>query len=272
MSIKRRGLGRGLDALLPAKRDGAMQQVDVNLLKPSPQQPRKAFDPEAIAELARSIASKGVLQPLLLRPLGEGYEIIAGERRYRAALEAGLSTVPAIVRELSEQEALEIAIVENLQREDLSPLEEARAFEQLLSFGLSQEELADVVGKSRSAVANTLRLLKLPPRALLALERGEISAGHARAILAQPEADQDWALEQILGLGLSVRQAERLKRPAGERLTSERPSLYEQIEHSLAEVWGTRVRIVGERKGKVELHFYSRDDLDRLLELLNYRT
>jgi ParB family transcriptional regulator, chromosome partitioning protein len=207
-----------------------------------------------------------------LRPLGEGYEIVAGERRYRAASEAGLSSVPAIVRELSEREALEIALIENLQREDLSPLEEARAFEALLGFGLSQEELASAVGKSRSAVANALRLLKLPKRALEALERGEISAGHARAILAQPEADQDWALEQILSLGLSVRQAERLKRPVGERVRSEKPSLYDQIEHSLAEVWGTKVRIIGERKGKVELHFYSRDDLDRLLELLNYRT
>jgi ParB family chromosome partitioning protein len=247
-----------------------VQQVALDNIRPSSFQPRKRLDPVTIAELAASIAEKGVLQPLLLRPVDGGYEIVAGERRYRAAQQAGLSSVPAMVKELADQEALELAIIENLQREALSAVEEARALRQLMDFGQSQEAIAKAIGKSRSAVANTLRLLNLPAEALAALERGEISAGHARAILALPVGDQPWALQQIVSKGLSVREAERLKRP---RSTAKRArgSRYRDVEESLAHQFGTRVKITGVKKGRLELHYYSAEDLQRLLTLLGYQ-
>ena len=197
-TTKKSGLGRGLDALLPiieeeSTDNSGIKQVDVSDLQVSPYQPRKYFDPEALAELASSVAQKGILQPLLVRPIDEGYEIVAGERRFQAAKQAGLKSVPVLVRELDNQETLEIAIIENLQREDLNPVEEAKAFKQLMGFGMNQEKVAEVVGKSRSAVANTLRLLNLPESALNALDKGDISAGHARAILSLPEEHHEWA-------------------------------------------------------------------------------
>src|SRR5690625_4185307 len=194
VSARPRGLGRGLDALLPKVEQG-VQRLAIDELQPSATQPRKTFDPEALAELTLSVREKGVLQPILVRPLGDSYEIVAGERRYQAAREAGLKTVPVTVRELNDQEALEIAIIENLQREDLNPLEEAEAFRQLMDFGLNQEEVSQAVGKSRSAIANSLRLLSLPAAGLEALQSGTLSAGHGRAVLAQPEEDREWALE-----------------------------------------------------------------------------
>ena len=269
MSAKPRGLGRGLDALLP-KTDKAPQTLPIDQIRAAPGQPRKRFEPAAIAELTASIAEKGVLQPLLVRPLEGGYEIVAGERRYRAAKAAGLDAVPVVVRELDDQAALEIAIVENLQREDLNPVEEARAFQQLLEFGASQEEVGKAVGKSRSAIANSLRLLALSPAALAALEEGKLTAGHARAILAQPEEDRAWALETILGRQLTVRQAESLSRPAkgGRRDVSD--GRYRQLEEELARHAGTRVKVTGGKRGRIELHFHSEDELQRLLELLGY--
>lgn len=273
----KRSLGRGLDALLPkAEKERGVEQVPLAELTVSVYQPRKRLDPEGVAELARSVAQKGVLQPLLVRPTGGGYEIVAGERRFRAAQQVGLKTVPVVVKQLSDRETLEIALIENVQREDLSAVEEARAFQQLLEFGMSQEEVADAVGKSRSAVANTLRLLRLEDAALTALDEGQISAGHARAILAQPEADQGWALATILEKGLSVRQAEGLKRPAalgthnGLRGAGE-GSRYQDLELNLSRAVGTKVRVSGDKKGKIELHFGSREEFERLLELLNYQ-
>lgn len=279
MSAKR-SLGRGLDALLPkVEKERGVEQLPLEQLSVSVYQPRKYLDPEGIAELARSVAQKGVLQPLLVRPSGGGYEIVAGERRFRAAQQVGLATVPVVVKTLSDRETLEIALIENVQREDLSAVEEARAFQQLLEFGLSQEAVADAVGKSRSAVANTLRLLRLDDTALQALDEGKISAGHARAILAQPQEDQGWALETILDKQLSVRQAEGLKRPSGQPTKSELhaelrgvgDSKYSDLELNLARAVGTKVRVSGAKKGKIELHFASPDELERLLELLNYQ-
>jgi len=269
----KRSLGRGLDALLPkVEKEGGVQQLPLSALSVSAYQPRKRLDPEGIAELARSVAQKGVLQPLLVRPNAQGYEIVAGERRFRAAQQVGLSTVPVVVRSLSDRETLEIALIENVQREDLSAVEEARAFRQLLEFGLSQEEVADAVGKSRSAVANTLRLLQLGDAALQALDEGWISAGHARAVLAQPEADRDWALATILEKQLSVRQAEQLKRPAASSGTgAQRGGPYDDLELNLSRTVGTKVRVSGSKRGKIELHFSSQDELERLLELLNYQ-
>lgn len=294
MSAKRSSLGRGLDALLPKVQKGdGVEQVPLEALQVSVYQPRKRIDPAAIAELASSIAQKGVLQPLLVRPTASGYEIVAGERRFRAAQQAGLSTVPAIVKTLSDRETLEIALIENVQREDLSAVEEARAFKQLMEFGMNQEAVAQAVGKSRSAVANTLRLLQLGEDVLTALDEGRVSAGHARAILALPEAGRSWALARILENGLSVREAEQLEYrfdgdsngvgegeaeapgetldPSAVRTGRASAAPYVQLESDLARHVGTKVRVVGREKGKIELHFYSPDELQRLLELLNYQ-
>ncbi len=273
MSAKPRGLGRGLDALLPKVERSSIQQLEVGRLTPSPNQPRKRIDEAAIAELAASIAEKGVLQPILVRPVGEGFEIVAGERRFRAAKQAGLSSVPVVVRELSDRETLEVAIVENLQREDLNPVEEARAFKQLMDFGLSQEAVGKAVGKSRSAVANALRLLSLPDAMLGAVEEGVLSAGHARAVLAQAEPDRAWAFRQIVDRGLSVREAEVLRRrsESGRRGRSGSDGRYASLEEDVSRFAGTRVRIRGGKRGRIELNFHSEDELARLLELLGYQ-
>lgn len=268
MPAKARGLGRGLDALLPKT---GVQQVPVEDLTVSTFQPRSTIDRAALAELTASIGEKGVLQPLLVRPVEGGFEIVAGERRFRAAVEAGLSTVPVVVKALDDRETLEIAIIENLQREDLSPVEEARAFARLQEFGLKQDGIAKAVGKSRSAVANALRLLKLPDEALAALDRGKISAGHARAILAQPESDRPWALGQIVDRSLSVREAEVLRRvQKSSRTKSSSDGRYEQLQSDLSRHVGGKVTIRGGSRGRIELHFYSRDELEGLLERLGY--
>ncbi len=272
MSAKPRGLGRGLDSLLP-KSDATVRQVPLAQLRVSPLQPRRHFDEESLAELTASIAEKGVVQPLIVRPLDDDLEIVAGERRFRAAERAGLTTVPVIVRALTDRQTLEIAIIENLQREDLSSLEEARAFKRLLEFGLTQEDVARAVGKSRPAVANTLRLLTLPASALETLEQGAITAGHARAILAQEAEDRDWALRQIVSRSLSVRQAEALRRPppTGHGRPAARDGRYSALEEELTRHVGSRVRISGGSRGMLQLHFHDTDELQRLLELLGYR-
>ncbi len=235
-------------------------------------QPRQVFEPEALAELAQSIREKGVLQPLLVRPRGDAFEIVAGERRWRASQLAGLSEIPVIIKDLGDREALEIAIIENLQREDLGPLEEARAYQALMNQGLNQEGVALAVGKGRSTVTNALRLLTLPEAALQALDSGLINAGHARAILAQPSKDRNWALEQITTQMLNVREAEALrhdaKKTTSAKLAPAQP--YRQVELALARSTGTKVKITGEGKGKVELNYASREELDRILQLLGY--
>lgn len=265
----KRSLGRGLDALL-ARPQAGVQTLRLEKIVQAAFQPRKTFEPEALAELAQSIRDKGVLQPLLVRPRGEGFEIVAGERRWRAAQLAGLNEVPVVIRDLGDREALEIAIVENLQREDLGPLEEARAYQALLDQGLNQEGVAQAVGKGRSTVANALRLLTLPETALRALEAGELSAGHARAILAQPEADRLWALEQIRVRNLNVREAEALRREVPATPGTPRPAArpWRQLELNLSRSVGTRVRISGTDKGKIELSYGSQEELERLLGLL----
>ena len=272
------GLGRGLDALIPKATSSATNKLPISQIKPNKTQPRTRFDDAALEELTDSIREKGVLQPLLVRPKGSGYEIVAGERRWRAAQRAGLEEVPVVIRELSDRETLEIAIIENLQREDLGPLEEARAFQNLIEFGMTQDEAAQSVGKARSTVTNALRLLSLPERATAALEAGEITAGHARAILAKPHEDRDWALEQIIAGDLTVRQAEALRREPepepvapGEKLVpGGKPRLHRQLEVELARHVGTKVRIVGQDKGRLELHYHSLEDLNRILEMIGY--
>ncbi|MDO4262720.1 MAG: ParB/RepB/Spo0J family partition protein [Deinococcus sp.] len=289
-SPKKSSLGRGLDALLSRKESARPRTADaeqppeqeherrgVQLLPThrvmqAAYQPRQVFEPTALAELAQSIREKGILQPLLVRPRGDAFEIVAGERRWRASQLAGVDELPVIIRDLSDREALEIAIIENLQREDLGPLEEARAYKTLMEHGLNQEGVAQAVGKGRSTVANALRLLSLPDAALQALEGGEISAGHARAILAQPEEDRLWALEQIRRRSLNVREAEALRRSrevAGP-LKVNPPRPFKQIEVDLSRRTGTRVKITGEGKGRIELNYGSREELERLLDLLGY--
>lgn len=272
MSAKPRGLGRGLDALLPPVEKG-VQQIAVKQLRPSPWQPRKRLDEEAITELAASVADKGVLQPIVVRPVEDGFEIVAGERRFRAAQRAGLTSVPAVVKDLSDRETLEIAIIENLQREDLNAIETARAMKQLMDFGMNQEQVAKAVSRSRSAVANSLRLLTLPAAVQAAIEDGKLTAGHARAILAQPEHDQAWAFEEIVARGLSVREAEQLKRPSGKSKVGGKPSTghYVRLEEDLSRHVAARVRITGGKRGRIELHYHDEDELNRLLELLGYQ-
>ncbi len=274
-SSKSGGLGRGLDALIPrSAANAAPQKLLLSELVANAQQPRTVFEDAALEELASSIAEKGVLQPLLVRPKGKGYEIVAGERRFRAAKLAGLTEVPVVVRDLDDRETLEIALIENLQRENLNPLEEARAFQGLLELGLTQEQLAKTLGKGRSTIANGLRLLNLSRDAQKALEDGLISAGHARAILARSAAQQEWALEQTLTHDLNVRQLEQLQQPeiVSRETIASKPRTHRQLELELARLIGTKVRIVGQDKGRLELHYHTLEDLNRILELIGYES
>jgi ParB family chromosome partitioning protein len=244
--------------------------VDIDTISPNPYQPRDVFDDAAIEELAQSIQQKGILQPLLVRRVGEGLQLIAGERRLRAARRAGLARVPVLVRDVDDREALELAVIENVQRENLNPIEEARAYERLVDeFGLRHEEIAVRVSKSRSAVVNSLRLLQLPAEVMRQVESGEISAGHARALLAleSPEAQAE-AAREVLRAKLSVRETERLVRRHAAR---ERDVDREALETALAHALGTKVRLrttAGGKRGRIEIEFYSLEELDGLVERL----
>ena len=283
----RKGLGRGLGALLdntsePEADREETQPVCIPLQKiePNPLQPRKSFDEENLNQLAESIREHGILQPLSVRKTETGYyQIIAGERRWRAARLAGLKEVPVMILEADDQTAMELALIENLQREDLNPLEEAQGFQTLIrEYGLTQEEAAQKVGKSRSAVANTLRLLDLPEEGLRLLEIGAITPGHARAVLSLKTEDlQLEALSRSTADQLSVRQAEALCRKLNSRKEAPEPEESGKIqvdylaecERSLSELLGRGVKIIrGRKKGRFELEFYGDDDLNALLEAL----
>jgi ParB family chromosome partitioning protein len=277
---RRTGLGRGLGALIPELAP-AVQEVDVDLIVPNPHQPRSLFDPDTLAELAQSIREHGIIQPLIVSRAGDSgrlapYQLIAGERRLLAARQAGLATVPVIVKEASPQGLLELALVENLQREDLGPLEEASAFRRLTDeFGLTQEAVAGRVGRSRSSVANTLRLLSLPDEMQASLARGEITAGHARALLAIDDAAerrQIW--QRIVRAGLTVRAAEALAR-SGKRsaVPARRPVRPDAdtraIEEKLRSALGTKVDLAKSRKGgRLTIHFFSDEEFDAIVERL----
>ena len=282
MAMKQRGLGRGLGALLTdySENDAAQAVTTLPLqrIEPNPNQPRKRFDEVELQALADSIAQHGLLQPLAVRDMGNGYyQIIAGERRWRACRLAGLSEVPVTVVEADDRTVMELALVENLQREDLNPMEEAEGYRVLLEeYGLTQEQAAQQVGKSRSAVANALRLLTLSDEVRSLVENGELTAGHARALLTLPNGRlQKAAAQKILALRLSVRQAEAMcKRMAAEEKPKEEsePLAVDYIaecEKHLTRRLGRRVHIVnGKRKGRVELDFYGDDDLQKLYEAL----
>ena len=282
MAMKQRGLGRGLGALLTdySENDAAQAVTTLPLqrIEPNPNQPRKRFDEVELQALADSIAQHGLLQPLAVRDMGNGYyQIIAGERRWRACRLAGLSEVPVTVVEADDRTVMELALVENLQREDLNPMEEAEGYRVLLEeYGLTQEQAAQQVGKSRSAVANALRLLTLSDEVRALVENGERTAGHARALLTLPNGRlQKAAAQKILALRLSVRQAEAMcKRMAAEEKPKEEPEplavdYIAECEKHLTRRLGRRVHIVnGKRKGRVELDFYGDDDLQKLYEAL----
>jgi ParB family chromosome partitioning protein len=253
----------------------------LQLIRPNPNQPRKEFNDDALKELTASIKEKGIIQPILVEPEEDGkYLIVAGERRYRAATAAGLNEVPVVVRKFSEVETLEIALIENIQRQDLTPVEEAQAFKHLMdTYGYSQDEVAKKVSKSRSAVANALRILKLPLDMLEALTRGDISAGHGRALLSVVNpADQRLLYSRIISSGLSVREAEAMSgelnkgiRPAGEAKKTKKNIVPEllQIEQKFIDALGTRVNVKGNgKKGKIEIDYYSSEDLERIFQIL----
>jgi ParB family transcriptional regulator, chromosome partitioning protein len=277
---KRRQLGRGLAALFGEAEIGgaaeptAQRRVPIELIRPSAFQPRRRFAEAELDALAQSIREKGILQPLLVRPLTEeeaAFELVAGERRWRAAQRVGMHEVPVIVRAFADSEALEIALVENLQREDLSPLEEAEAYNRLMEgFGRTQAALAEAVGKSRSHVANTLRLLSLPPPVRRRLEEGELSAGHARALLAAP--DPIALSAEVVRRGLNVRATEKLVQRRAEAPPSRRrlrDADTVALERELGARLGLRVTLEAkQRGGSLTLHYSSLDQLDRILGLL----
>lgn len=281
MSTK--GLGRGLGALMgdltaeePASKS-PYQLLPLHKVEPNPNQPRQDFDPEQLEALARSIGEHGVVQPLTVRPLPNGYyQIIAGERRWRAARMAELKEIPAVIMEADDKKTMELALIENLQRQDLNPVEEALGYQSLISdYGLTQEEAASRVGKSRPAVTNALRLLQLTPEILEMVRNGSLSAGHARAVLSlkSPQKQQQ-AAQKIVALGLSVRQAELLcknmeREPAPQKPVSLAVDYVAECEKNLSRHLGRGVKIVnGKRKGRFELEFYGQEDLQKLLDAL----
>ena len=269
---KERGLGKGLGALIPSSDgSGGLLDLELDRISPNPRQPRASIEEGALAELADSIRRHGVLEPIIVTRSGNGYTLVAGERRWRAARLAGLRKIPAVVKDASPQELLELALVENIQRQDLSPLEEAAAYRQLLEeHGLTQEEVARRVGKSRSAVANSLRLLNLPPEAKVALEEGRITEGHARTLLSLSTTGEQLALlASLLASGATVREAEEAARrrsstrkPRGSAHSAE----LSEIESRLRELLGTRVELHHGRKGgRLVIHFYSDEELEGIL-------
>ena len=277
-----KGLGKGLGALLGDFSDepiekSAYQKLPIYKVEPNPDQPRHDFDEEELQALADSIEEHGIIQPLTVRELENGYyQIIAGERRWRAARIANLQEVPVVVIEADDKKAMELALIENLQRQDLNPVEEALGYQSLMSdFGLTQEETAQRVAKSRPAVANALRLLNLPQAILEKVRDGSLSAGHARALLSiKSEKKQLDAMQKIVALGLSVRQAELLcknmtKEPASEKPVTFQVDYVSECEKQLSKHLGRGVKIVnGKRKGRFELEFYGEEDLQVLLETL----
>ncbi len=273
--MKRKALGKGLDALLgaPAPPTAGLTQIPIERIRPNSFQPRVQFERSALEELAASIRENGVLQPIIVRQAGGEYELVAGERRWRAAQLAELPAVPALVQDLSDEKVLEVALVENIQRAELSAIEEAQAYKLLVDeFGLEQKEIARRVGRSRVAVSNTLRLLKLPQNIQAMVVAGEVSMGHARALLSLPVKHQQSLAREVQKKGLSVRQVERraatLLNPPPKKTKKVDPNTRAAAQR-LEDVWKTKVEILRSGKGgRVVLHFHSEEELERLYESL----
>ncbi|MFQ5743394.1 MAG: ParB/RepB/Spo0J family partition protein [Acidobacteriota bacterium] len=281
--MARKALGRGLEALLPQRHEdrasSAVREVDIDRVRPNPRQPREHFDGAALEAMATSLQERGMLQPLVVRRAGDGYQLIAGERRWRAAQKAGWAKVPVMVREATQLEALELALVENLQRQDLNPIEEASAYEILtVQAGLTQEQIAARVGRERSTVSNYLRLLKLPGRVQQLLVAGALTMGHARALLGVGNAAaQSRLAAAVVEGGLSVRQTEarvRAERRGGKRAKHKKQKDPDTVaaEGKLTRALGTKVRIQGRERGRIEIGFRSLAELERLYQLLLERT
>lgn len=287
MTVHKKGLGKGLSALIKEVEEDSLSidpknivEMDINTIEPNKSQPRKHFDEISLNELAESIRTYGIIQPIIVKKQNDYYQIIAGERRWRAGRIAGLSKVPVIIKEYSKQEVLEIALIENIQREDLNPMEEAESYKMLIDeFKLSQEQISEKVGRSRSAVANSMRLLNLDKRVQNFVVENKITNGHARALLAIEDASMQFeAAEKVIEEQLSVRQVEALVKT----LLEEKPEkieketvnkqvdlAYKSIEREFSQIFGTKVQIVnGKKKGKIEIEYYSDEDLDRLLSMV----
>lgn len=282
MAVKKRGLGRGLDALLgqatPSvvpenSQDQQLRDLPVDLIQRGKYQPRRDMDPQALEELAQSIRAQGVMQPIIVRPIdADRYEIIAGERRWRAAQQAGLDHIPVVIREVSDEAAIAMALIENIQREDLNPIEEAIALQRLQEeFDLTQQQVADAVGKSRVTITNLLRLMALPDDVKLLLERGDLEMGHARALLGLPAEQQTDAARQVVAKGLTVRQTEALVRqllnPRREAGDTRRDPDIDRLQQDLAERIGADVKIQhgAKGKGRLVISYNSLDELDGVL-------
>ena len=279
--MKKGGLGKGLDAIF-MENDVDSKKTTVSLriseIEPNKNQPRRDFDDESLAELADSIAKHGVIQPLLVRPIGvDGYQIVAGERRWRACRMAGLKEVPVVIRELSDLEVVQIALIENLQREDLTPIEEAKGYKSLIeTYNFTQEEVSKAVGKSRPAVTNALRLLSLPDAVADMVSKGEISAGHARALLVLEDENQMICIAKaIIEKGLSVRDVEALVKRTGDSEVKRKPKIrrstfFDEVEISLKEHLGRKVKVSEKKddKGFLTIEFYSQEDLAELARSL----
>ena len=297
MPIKKKGLGKGLDSLIPdnksmksvtsektveSKEDAAaksgVQVMKINEVEPNRDQPRKNFDEDALLELSDSIKQFGVLQPLLVRKRKDYYEIIAGERRWRAAKQAGLNEVPVMIRKYNENEIVEIALIENIQRDNLNPIEEAIAYKRLMEeFELKQDEVATKVSKSRASITNSLRLLKLDPRVQKMLEEEMISTGHARALLAISNKDKQYEIAQkVFDEKLSVRDIEKLVKDLKKIKKNKKEEkdvhdfLYTELEESMKQILGSKVSIKNKKnnKGKIEIEYYSRDELERIVDMI----
>ena len=298
MPVKKSGLGKGLDSLIPnktVKEESASQQkvskekqeknvgsgeilVKINEVEPNREQPRKEFDEDSLMELADSIRQFGILQPLLVQKKKDYYEIIAGERRWRAAKMAGLKEIPIVIKDLSDQEIMEVALIENIQREDLNPIEEAQAYQRLIKeYNYKQDELAERVSKSRVAVTNSMRLLKLDERVQKMIIDDMISAGHARALLAITDSEKQYTIAmKVFDEKLSVRETEKLIKNLDKQVkpkvntTPENDFIYRDIENKLKESMGTKVIIHNKdnNKGKIEIEYYSQDDFERIVDIL----
>ncbi|WP_164670555.1 ParB/RepB/Spo0J family partition protein [Virgibacillus doumboii] len=275
-----RGLGKGINAFFPdieEKDDDTIQEIPVNECRPNPYQPRKTFHADAIEELKDSILEYGIIQPLIVRKSIKGYEIVVGERRFRAAKEAALESIPAIVKELTDEKMMEVALLENLQREDLTPIEEAHAYSNLMNeLGITQDELSKRLGKSRSHIANIVRLLSLPEQVVANINNGELSMGHGRALLGVKDKEKVLPLvNKIRKEKLNVRQVEQLIVKMNDKAIKkkEKPKkdiFLQERESILRDRLGTAVTInQGKRKGKIEIEFYSNDDLQRILETID---
>ncbi|MFU0791154.1 MAG: ParB/RepB/Spo0J family partition protein [Virgibacillus proomii] len=274
-----KGLGKGINALFPdieEKHDDAIEEIAIKDCRPNPYQPRKTFHADAIEELKESILEYGIIQPLIARKSIKGYEIVVGERRFRAAKEAGLESIPVIIKELTDEKMMELALLENLQREDLTPIEEAHAYANLMNeLKITQEELSKRLGKSRSHIANMIRLLSLPEQVIAYINNGELSMGHGRALLGLKDKTKLQAVVQkIRKEKLNVRQVEKLiiqlnDRPVQKKEKPKKDLFIKERETFLRERFGTAVSIQrGKRKGKIEIEFYSDDDLQRIIETL----